>query len=396
MNAHRRLASWLPLAAGLLLAGACAQQPHQSPLPLPVPEFAVTTAAPADVGAVPAVDAFLHIEPAMREWVREEPGRVLDPRARLRRLAALLLDPADRGIVYDPGLTRSASELFRQRSGNCLSFAALFVVLAREAGLEAWFQDVPVLPNWRLDGDAFVVERHVNAVVRAAGDEYVVDFRPPAAVAVTRTRRITDSNATAQYFGNLGVERFSAGDLSGAYALFRRGLEADPGAASLWVNLGVVFGRNSQLDEAAAAYAQALRLEKDNLSALSNLAGLETSRGNAEHAAALRDRVAAYRAANPYYQYWLGEGRLRAGDPRGALAAYREAVRLMPGEADFHFAAARAAQALGRAAEAQQSLARALDQAPTDGARLRYRLRFAEQPVPARPVAGPGEDGSGR
>ena len=92
------------------------------------------------------------------------------------------------GVVYDPALTRTAVELFHQRTGNCLSFAGLFVVLAREAGLDAGFQDVPVLPNWRLDGDAFVVERHVNVIVRSGREEYVVDFRPPSALANTRWR----------------------------------------------------------------------------------------------------------------------------------------------------------------------------------------------------------------
>jgi len=393
MNAYGRRAVWLRLAACVMLAGGCvAGSPPVAP-PLPVPAFAARAGDRADTREVPPVDAFLRVDPAMRDWARGNVGQVLDQRVRLRRLASLLLDPSDRGIVYDPGLTRSASELFRHRSGNCLSFSALFVVLAREVGLEAWFQDVPVLPNWRLDGDAFVVERHVNAVVRVGRDEYVVDFRPPLAAAVTRKRRIADSNATAQYFGNLGVERFTAGDLEGAYALFRRGLEADPEAASLWVNLGVVLGRNGQHDEAVAAYSQALALEPDNLSALSNLAGLETALGNAQRAAALRDRVAGYRSANPYYQYWLGEGRLRTGDARGALEAYREAVRLMPGEADFHFAMARAAHALGRVAEAGRSLARALEHAPTDGARQRYRMRFEELPAAAGVAPGGADEG---
>jgi tetratricopeptide (TPR) repeat protein len=394
VNGSYRPGLWLPLTVCAALGCGCAANgPAVAPAAL-LPAFRASGEVALAAAPVPPVESFLRVEPAMRAWVGSEVGRVLDRRARLRRLAALLLDPSDRGIVYDADLTLSAAGVFERRRGNCLSFAALLVVLAREAGLDAWFQDVPVLPNWRLDGDAFVVERHVNVVVRAGGEEYVLDFRPPGPVATTRTRRIPDSNATAQYFGNLGVERFSAGDLAGAYALLRRGLEADPGAASLWVNLGVVLGRNGQAEAAVAAYEQALALERGNLSALSNLAGLEAARGNEQRAAALRDRVAAYRAGNPYYQYWLGEGRLRAGDARGALQAYGEAARLMPEEADFRFALARASLALGRPGDAGRHLDEALARAPTDAARIRYRQRF--ETLPATVPVEVREPGQGR
>jgi hypothetical protein len=51
----------------------------------------------------------------------------------------------------------------------------------------------------------------------------------------------------------------------------------------------------------------------------------------------------------------------------------------MPEEADFHFALARAWRALGREEDAERSFARALQRAPTDGARLRYRRGFGDE-----------------
>ena len=61
-------------------------------------------------------------------------------------------------------------------------------------------------------------------------------------------------------------------DFAGAYRQFERGLTVDPTAALLWINLGVVFVRNAQYDDAERSYRQALALEPDNLSALNNLA----------------------------------------------------------------------------------------------------------------------------
>ncbi|MBK9665226.1 MAG: hypothetical protein IPO61_05645 [Gammaproteobacteria bacterium] len=108
--------------------------------------------------------------------------------------------------------------------------------MAREAGLDARFQDVPV-PTWRLAGRVFLVERHVNTLVRVASRKFVVDFRPPDAASWSRAKIIGDANAIAQYFGNLGVEQLTAGNPGTAYRLFRRGLEVDPRAASLWINM---------------------------------------------------------------------------------------------------------------------------------------------------------------
>ena len=61
----------------------------------------------------------------------------------------------------------------------------------------------------------------------------MIDFRPPDAAGYTTARVIDDANATAQYFGNLGVDRFTAGDLKGAYQAYRTGLQADPRAPTL-------------------------------------------------------------------------------------------------------------------------------------------------------------------
>jgi Flp pilus assembly protein TadD len=314
----------------------------------------------------------------MRAFVHEHVATVTSRLERMRRLTQVMLSPGYLGIRYEPDLTLTAGETFRQRAGNCLSFSALYLLMAREAGLDAVFQDVPVLPNWRKDGSAFVVERHINVRVRIGHSSYVIDFRPPAAVAYARARRISDQNATAQYLGNLGVERFTAADAAGAYRLFRRGLEVDPGVAPLWVNLGVVLGRNGQFDAATAAYETALALEPENLSALSNLAGLVEHRGDTERLQQLSRRIADYRARNPYYQYWLGERRLQAGDPHAALRAFRAALRLMPTESDFHFALARTWRALGREDEARRSLAQALERAASESIRQRYIAGFAE------------------
>ncbi len=375
--------------AVLVAAGCAATGGAWSPADaVPPLRGATRSAAPES----PRPGDFLAVDDAMRAYARDVLAPIPGPRERVRRLASDLMAPASPlAIRYSEARTLTASEVFRLRVGNCLSFSALVVQLARLAGVEASFQDVPTLPQWHVEGGTFVVERHVAAVTALGALEGVVDFRPPEAAAYTRARVVSDANATAQYLGNLGVERFTAGDLEGAYWLYRRGIDVDPRAATLWLNLGVVFVRNGQLDEAGRAYRTALAISPGDLSALNNLALLLEQRGDAEGAARLHARVQRYRLRNPHYLYWQGERALQAGDAEAAIGWYRRAAARLPKEADFQFALARSYLAAGRDEEARRSLQAALGLAQSDAIRARYRAGFAAL-AGEQPPAGSADD----
>jgi len=367
-----------------LLAAACSTVSPARVASLDVPAFhdAVRT---GEID-LPRAEGFLAVDEAMRAYAHDVLVPIANPRERVRRLAADLIAPGSPfAIRYSEARTLTASEVLRLREGNCLSFSALVVQLVRLSGLEAHFQDVPVLPQWHVEGGTFVVERHVAALVPLGAFDGVIDFRPPSAATYTRATLISDANATAQYFGNLGVERFTAGDLEGAYRLYRRGLEIDPRAAGLWLNLGVVLARNGQWQDAERAYRTTLALSPGDLSALNNLALSLEQLGDVQGAAKLHARVERYRLRNPYYLYWQGERALGSGDAASAVDWFARATARLPKEADFHFALARSYLAAGREDDAQRSLDLALRWAQTDSIRERYREEFA-----SLPGAGPG------
>lgn len=365
------------LTVAVAVGGLCSCASHQAATTggVDVPGF-VYDSADRPAAREVEVEDLLAVDEDMREFVRTHLKPVRGRLQRLRHLSALLLDPGTLGIRYDGDLTLSASETFHQRAGNCLSFSALLISLAREAGLSASFQDVPVVPNWRPAGKTFVVERHVNALVQLGASQFEIDFRPPDALVFAPRRRIADVDAVAQYYGNLGVERLTRGDKAGAYALFRQGLAINPGSDALWINLGVTFGRNGQLVEAEAAYRNALQIDPGNLSALSNLAVLQETRGDRATAQDMRGRVEKYRRQNPYYLLWRGEQQLRNGQAEDALENFSQAVRRMSGEAEFHYARARALLSLGRSLEAERAQREALRRGLTNSARTRYRTLF--------------------
>src|SRR5262245_36756239 len=155
----------------LLILTGCASVEPREPAPMALPAFtgatAVEPAADSTVGVPPGTgtDVLLALDDAMRDFVGERLLPVVNPTERMRELSRLLLESPEHALQYQGDLTLSARELFRQRTGNCLSATALVVALAREAGLDAAFQDVPVVPSWHLSGTTFVVERHVNAVM---------------------------------------------------------------------------------------------------------------------------------------------------------------------------------------------------------------------------------------
>ena len=341
------------LAAGLaLLLAACAGTPRigDSPVPplqgLPVP-------------AVSDVD-LLAISPEMQQFTEryarhgntEEAGKAW-------MLAYAALDPYLLDFDYDPLVTLPADEAFRARRGNCLTFSSLFVAMARSAGLHSWYQEVRVPPKWSAVNETLLVSKHVNAVVSERGRRYVIDVSRREPEAGERTRRLSDGEAKAQYFNNLGVDALVEGDLGRAYAYFTRALETQPGLAYVWSNLGVVFRRNAQMEDAVRAYHTALQAEPDQAVALNNLHDLYTETGDLQAAAELERRVEHNRRKNPYYLHHLAEVASEEQRWNDAVDLLNRAIRIDGNEYRFHYTLAHVQYHLGELETARGSLARA-------------------------------------
>ena len=112
------------------------------PSPMPAPEVA---ARQAQVMAVPpALAAQMHAA-----VTAGEPS----PATRLDRLAHFVFDTkSGLGITYDDQATSSVAEAYATRKANCLTFTLLFLALAREAGLNAYPQEVGETLDWRESG----------------------------------------------------------------------------------------------------------------------------------------------------------------------------------------------------------------------------------------------------
>lgn len=360
MKCYRPLSIRPFIAASLGLAlSACS-----SVSTIKAPELpALTTHDP--VGPAEAVET-LAVTPQMHDFLDRY---VLPYENDQLRVTLLLMAVTDKGVLgyhYNERQTLAAPEAFQRRSGNCVSFANLFISLAREAGLRARFQEVELDPVWNSRKETLLVTKHINVVVESGPHSYTVDVSGEQISPKAPRRVLTDEEAQALYYNNLGADALVDEDYGTAYAWFLRAIETYPQLEDSWSNLGVLYARNGQGDAAEKAYLHALALNRREMSAMNNLHGIYADQGRIEEASALQRKVERYRQENPYYLLYLGEEALALGDLGGAERLLRRGIRLRDDIHQLHYALAQVRYLEGDHSGAEASLQRARDLAPRD------------------------------
>jgi tetratricopeptide (TPR) repeat protein len=296
---------------------------------------------------------------------------------KLHQLASAIVDADTFGLVYDDK-TRTASETFRARLGNCLSFSNMFVAMARHVGLNVQFQEVDVPPDWTLDKDTYVLNQHVNVYVDLGqAGVRVVDFNIADFKTSYEMRRIPDTRALAHYYNNIGVGRMQAGDTASALSCFRTAIaDGERRFSPAWANLGTLYLRAGHPAHAEAAYLQAVKANKSDLVAMSDLARLYEQLGDRERAAAYQKRVIHHRYLNPYYRYELARRAYIGKDYVAAIGHLKYAIRKRPNEDQFYFLLGACYLEKGDKRAAERWLAKAQEVAATDALKRRYSSKI--------------------
>ena len=342
--------------AGASLTGCATHVPYQAP-----PAF-------IHHGPVVGVDEVevLSLSPEMRDFLQRYVTAYSNPDTRVILLTTAITDPAMLGFRYDSRRTLTAQQAFEQRTGNCIGFSNLVVALARAAGLEAQFQEITLEPEWYSRDDTLMVAKHVNVRINVGVRSWAVDTSGVRTRPGDRRRLISDREALALYYNNLAVDALVAGDQYRAWAWLERSVATAPDLPDAWINLGVVYARNGQLEDAERMYQRVLKQHPEQSSALSNLYALYESVDDQAAMARLAPRVERYRQLNPYYLMVKGEEALDAGNYAAARDWLGGAIEKKPGEHRFHFLLARAEFLDNDVALAEASLARARELAPSD------------------------------
>jgi Flp pilus assembly protein TadD len=274
--------------------------------------------------------------------------------------------------------TRTASELFEYRRGNCLSFSNMFVAMARYANLEATFQEVQIPPDWSLQNDVFVLNRHVNVHVDLGPlDDRVVDFNIDDFKSSYDQHKISDARARAHYFNNMGVESMQTGDIASALGYFRKAIaDNDRQFSPAWTNLGTLYSRSGYPEYAEAAYLLALKVDGGDLVAMSNLAGFFEQQGDPERAAMYRKKVMDHRRKNPYYRYQRARDAYASEDYSEAINNLKYAIREKNNEDEFYFLLGMCYLQMGNEKAARRWLARAEEVAATASLKNKYSTKL--------------------
>jgi len=282
---------------------------------------------------------------------------------RLQRLQAALFNGQEFPFRYDNRRTLTAIEAYTEREGNCLSFTNLFVALARSIGIQATTAMVLRVRGSEREGDLIVVNTHVVAVYQQAAQVTFYDFDQYRDRRPTAVRPLDDLWITALYLNNRGSDELRVGRPDLALTLFDDAVRLAPDFAGAWGNLGVARRRAGNVTGAFAAYEQALTVDSDNPTVLSNLAALYSSLGK-EREARQALAAASVTDASPHSLIVRGDLELAQGRPKEALDFFGRARRLDPDLGEAWVASARAALALGREATARRYVTKALDRSP--------------------------------
>lgn len=297
----------------------------------------------------------LYISDEVKQWVDDALDRFDSEETRVDKLQDLLFGEDNLYLQYSDKKTHTAMEAYQARSGNCVSAMNLYVAMARYAGVNASFQTVDVQPSWDRRGNLLVLSQHINASGRFnMRRHYIVDFTPEIALQQLTSRVITDLQARALYFNNLGVEALIENDSDQALVYFKNALFLDPQLPIAWNNIATAYNRLGNAQYAVYAYRVAFDLDDKSATAINNLARLYRQAGDNDKAREYEEAILRFNNQNPYFHYAQGNVAFVENDFQSARDYFQRALRLKGEEPDFYIALGMVYQELGDAEEANK------------------------------------------
>ena len=340
MNSLRRVGSLVALAM-LVLAGSAVGSPNPQSFGYEEWEDAVKV---RDVDPRDAVYPF-RVTPEMVAWAEDKVRAysTANPETRLDVLQRALFDANEFDFSYDEIRTLTAEDAFAVRSGNCMSFTAMFVALSRSLEIPTFLVSVRKQPGVQREGGLVVVNRHVVAGYRGPSKMHIFDFYVSTSAPYVTQMVIDDVMASAIYHTNLGGLAIREGDLDGALRHLELATALSPEWAPGWINLGVVHYRLGDVDGALRHYQQALSVEPGNSSALTNMAHVYGDLGR-EVEARTALKAAADKTKNPFTLISMADSEMVRGDLNGARKYLRRARWWYGREPEVYDALARLAR----------------------------------------------------
>jgi len=358
----------IAILALLLVVGGCSSQPVQLQKQLGIEQlFHDTHFAP--VNGLSVAEIF-SADDRMKDFLDKE----ISPQQRRDGKPRALFDAINRNgrfwLEYDSRRTRTASETFDSRRGNCMSMVIMASALAKALGLEVHYQKISVEDVWARDVGTLILVGHVNLVIgdRHWSDPYnrttplsiVVDFLPLEEARGLRGVEISEAAIVAMFLNNRAAEELIAGHLDAAYGLARDAVRTDPSFLGAINTLGVIYRRHRNLPEAEVVFRAMLEREPDNTLVLANLTATLKDQGKFEESNELAQRLRKLEPVAPFHFMDAANEALAKGDFEEARVNFKLELDRNPGAHEAHFGLTRVYLELGKLEAARDHLREAV------------------------------------
>ena len=290
--------------------------------------------------------AALAVSPAMRAYLAANFARRAGDTDRRQQLFNALRR-GDLKLEYDAAVTRTASQAFDARSGNCLALVLMTAALAKELGLSVHYQQIIGDNEWSRADQIYIGIGHVNLRIDDPakrsnfpyidGNSMIIDFQPSVDARRLHSRDVPERSVVSMFLNNRAVELLTNGRANDAYWWVREAIRVDPDMLGAYVTLGVIYRSRGQAAWAERTLARVAEREPDNVYAMSNrVLALRDLRREAE-ANELSKRLQALDPHPPFSYFNEGLAAYRAGRIEAARRLFAKEVARAPYHHEFEF-----------------------------------------------------------
>lgn len=342
---------------------------------------------PVSSEAIRTEDVFA-LDVPMRQYLDIEVRRDMQDEGASKALFDALYSNGQLKLDYDTELTRTASQAFAARAGNCLSLAILTSAFARELGLAVRYQLVYRGESWSRSEDTLYFDEHVNvtiigerstgSAVRRDGNEMTIDFLSLGDLKTLHFRVIGENTIVAMFMNNRAAETMAGADLDQAYWWAHAAITADPHYLPARNTLGVIYHRHHDPELAEQVFRQILAIEPDNFIAMSNLLQTLKAMGRVAEADRLEARIAEIKPRPPFYYFDQGMEAMGQRRFAAARALFNREIQRQAYYDKLHYWAALACVELGDLRNARKHLAIAIETSTTRSDREIYARLLAK------------------
>ena len=257
---------------------------------------------------------------------------------KIQALVQHVFSRSDLNLLYRAEANTVANQTFQNRAANCLSMSIMTYSLAKELGFGVRFQDIEIPEYWTIREGQSLLNGHINLQIlprqknrehfRFTSRGYEVDFDAQATRQHFPKTLLKLNQVVAMFHNNNGADALLKKDYLKAYAYFRAAYLQSPKLSSVLANLGYLYRVTGHYELAEKTYLQAIKIDKNNLTAWRNLAYLYRYLGHEEKAIDIVNRVTRKRSGNPFFHINKGDKAFEKKQWKIPLGHYQQALRL--------------------------------------------------------------------